>query len=192
MVRPYLLLLITALLGCRSLVGQTSSPKSAVNRNQSWSEFVSEKDGFAMMLPEAPSPHKDTQLADGTAYTVHLRGNVTLTLHVGIFPEGCGDVFNKHLAAVKEDIPQAKQSKPTKTDQFRRLDISSVREFKAAGYPAVEYEQEVTDSQGKVRFYQRLECVDKRLYIFGAAWPAGSPKSADVTRAVDSFRLVRQ
>ena len=59
-----------------------TAPKAKAIQEQSWKEYAYPIDGFAITLPDAPNPHKDTQLPDGTAYTVHLPGEHYVTLHV--------------------------------------------------------------------------------------------------------------
>src|SRR5437016_10909986 len=73
--------------------------KQGVNKNhtQEWKEYVYAVDGFAMTLPKPPvPPHKDSQMPDGTAYSVHLSDELTVGLHVGNFPDGCAQVFDAY------------------------------------------------------------------------------------------------
>jgi hypothetical protein len=60
------------------------------------------------------------------------------------------------------------------------------RETVAAGHPAVETEY---DTKSGKRYYDRFQCVDKRLYTFSATWPEGQKKPPQFERVVNSFRL---
>jgi hypothetical protein len=66
-------------------------------------------------------------------------------------------------------------------DQF------TLREVTAGGYPAVETEREL---KSQSRYYDRIQCVGKKLYTFTATWPQGSNKPPELSRIVDSFRLL--
>jgi len=46
------------------------------------------------------------------------------------------------------------------------------------------------ETKSKSRYYDRFQCVDKRLYVFTATWPAGLIKPQEVSRIVNSFRLL--
>lgn len=192
MTRPSALrhIVLAAFFALRFAVAQTTLPKPEANQEQPWKEYVYANDGFAITLPAAPHPHKDSQMADGTAYTIYLPRDLSVTLHVGNFSAGCADVFREYLSTVKRTYSQAKDGAWTNSKPSFRVDLSSVREIKIAGYPAVEYEQEIAAAKGTFKDYERVQCVDKKLYILTATWPIGPPKSADLTRVINSFRLL--
>lgn len=60
-----------------------------------------------------------------------------------------------------------------------QADLSTLREVTAGGYPAVENEHD-----------DRIQCVGKKLYIFTATWPTGSTKPPELSRIINSFRLL--
>ena len=163
-------------------VAQSGSTPAQPGTGAAWTEYSYPKDGFAASFPIAPNPHKDTQLPDGTAYTVSL-SSWNLTLHVANYPEGCSERFNQYLGIVRKTAKEPQDS----AGPFR-ADPTSIKETTVEGYPAVEHIQEVVAA--KVKSYERWHCVGTRLYIFTAAWPREQPKPPDVTRIVGSFRLL--
>ena len=159
---------------------QPPSPNSPKAQAQ-WSEYVFQKDGFAARFPNAPSPHKDSSVPDGTAYTMTLPGS-RLTLHVANYPEGCRERFADYVAVVKN-------TKKSQDDEGKFLaDPKSIREMVVGGYPAIEHEQIIKASQ--LRSYERWQCVGQRFYIFTAVWSQDEPRPPEVARIVESFRLL--
>src|SRR5450759_1928935 len=77
-------------------VAQSDGGKLKPARETDWREYAYPTDGFAAKFPYAPTPHKDTQVPDGTAYTVSLPGS-TFTLHVANFAEGCSARFTQYV-----------------------------------------------------------------------------------------------
>jgi len=178
----------------RLIAAQTASPKVKTDQGRQWKEYAYPSDGFAIMLPDAPRPHEDSQVAGGTVYSIRLAWDTVASLHVASFPGGCADVFDRHVSAMNL---QARTGKWTdaRTDSNRlsyRLDAASLREFNFVGHPAAEYEEEVMGPGTHFGGYQRFQCVDKRFYIFQARWFFGPPRPTDVTRAISSFRLVEK
>ncbi len=143
----------------------------------SWKEYVYPNDGFAITLPSAPNPHRDLTMPNMTAYTVHLAGNISVTLRVASEMRDCAST----LALLKEGALHGKQP-------GQPIDPSSVRDFSANGYPGVEYEFNVNP---KLKTYDRYYCVKGRFYIFTADWPSNAPKPPAVARIIESFRLTK-
>jgi hypothetical protein len=172
---------------CSIVIAQTSSPKSKSGQEQQWKEYVYPNDGFAIKFPYAPTPHKDSQVPDGTAYTISSPV-YDLSLHVANVQDGCASAFSQYLNLVRRLVKQLREGTLDQSQSDFRVDASSAKEITVGGYPAVEYEQEVKKS--KRNDYERIQCVNKKLYMFTALWAADQSKPADVKRIVDSFRLL--
>lgn len=91
-----------------------------------WKEYVYERDGFAINLPQTPSPYTDPNLPSATVYTVHLSSDSILSIRALPDPRSCRDT----LGQLKNGALGGKQP---------GVDLASVKEISVAGYPAVEY-----------------------------------------------------
>ena len=182
--RALLLAAAMSLTGCPAVDQSASSPTKPGTEIR-WSEYAYPKDGFAASFPYAPSPHKDDQVPDGTAYSVSLSG-WGLTLHVANYPEGCSERFAQYLSIVRNATKEPQDRDRVKSG-FRG-DPASVKEIMVDGYPAVEHVQEVIALREES--YERWHCVGSRFYIFSATWPREQAKPSEVTRIVNSFRLL--
>jgi hypothetical protein len=181
------LLAATMHLGACLARAQTLPPNSTSSQQTGWKEYVYANDGFAATFPVAPNAHKDSQVRDGTAYTLSFK-DAQITLHVVNYPNGCGEAFAQYVGMVRKTMQQLREGTLDQSQSGFRGDPASVKEFALGGFPAIEHEQEVLQSGEKD--YERWNCVQKRLYIFTAAWPRQRPKPMDVIRIVDSFRLL--
>lgn len=141
-----------------------------------WKEYVYADDGFAVTLPSAPLPHKDLTMPHMNTYTVHLSDDVGITLRVSQERRDCVST----LATLKDGALHGKQLE-------QPIDSSSVKDFSLNGHSGVEYEFAASPSQ---KIYDRFYCVQDRFYIFTAHWPTKGPRPADLTRIIESFRLL--
>jgi hypothetical protein len=182
-----LLLVAATSLGGWPALAQTSPPGSTSSQQPGWKEYVYPNDGFAVAFPSAPNAHKDSQVPDGNAYTLSLK-DVGVSLHVANYPDGCAERFAQYVGTVRKAMKQLHDGTLDVSRSGFRPDPASVKETMVSGFPATEYEQEVLQSGQKD--YERWSCVGTRLYIFTALWPRERPKPRDVTRIVDSFRLL--
>jgi hypothetical protein len=182
---------IATLMGSLLVAAQGLPPKDA--QQQQWKEYAYPNDGFAITLPHRADPHEDSTLSKATftaftvsgtqAYTVGLSADRPVTLHVATFPKGCSDFFGQYQSLIRG----AKDGTIDTSKAGIQVDAATLREVTVGGYPAVENEHE-TKSQS--RYYDRTQCVDKKLYIFTVTWPAGSTKPSELSRIINSFRLL--
>ena len=179
-----LVLMIAVLSGPHFAKAQRGSPKSKSNSEPKWEEFFYPDDGFAITLPERPESYKSTQVPGGMAYKLILPqhpGNLWVILHVGTAPASCENVLNRYRDAVKR----------SQADDGASKKPAVVREVKIDGHIAIESEADSFPNGEKYTGYEHFQCVDKRLYIFTASFPADSPRT-DLNRILNSFRFVRK
>ena len=173
-----ILIVITTILGLApALDGQASD----AGAHGVWREYAYPVDNFAITLPSEPTPHKDVQLPD-LPITVYTSGGVTL--RVESTSGGCDFAITDQLKMIEE--VKTGQRKP---DPAFRLDSASVRHGDLEGYPFLEFEQTVGNTN---HYYERWYCAVRRLYMFSAAWPIGQPKPRNVGRIVRSFRFLKK
>jgi hypothetical protein len=170
---------------CALSVAQSGKPISSLGAQ--WKEYVYSNDGFAATFPYPPTPHKDTQVPDGTAYTVAL-SRTSLTLHVANYAEGCKERFTRYVDVVRQTSKQLQDGTLDSAQSDFRPDVSSIKEILVGGYLAIEHEQEIKSL--KQKSYERWQCVGTRLYIFTTSWPREQPRPPDLARVVTSFRLL--
>jgi hypothetical protein len=153
-----------------------------VKDQDGWKEYVYPNDAFAITLPSAPRPHKDTRFPD-LQVNVYTSGGVTL--RVEDTPNGCDSAITT-IAKSAEEL-KIGQKKP---DPAFRLDLASVKQGSLDGYPFIEYQQTVV--RDGVNSYERRYCVEKRLYAFSSVWATGLTRPDDVNRIIRSFRLLKK
>ena len=61
--------------------------------------------------------------------------------------------------------------------------------IEVGGYPAVESER---DTETKPRSYDRTQCVGTKLFVFSTRWPSGSTKPPEISRVINSFRILKK
>jgi hypothetical protein len=186
MIRLYRLVLSAAIASL--LAAQTGTPPPKTAPKDEWHEYVYPTDGFAFTVPVAPQPHKDGQLKDGTAYRVQLP-RLTVSLHVGNYPQGCEDVFKEYLGYARRSVGDAGRARIDRAGRIFRTDPSTIREFNYGGHAAVEYEQEITIEGTSTMDYELFINVDKRLFVLTATWDHGA-RPPELTRVIRSFRLL--
>lgn len=184
------LLLIVTLVG-PGLVAAQSPPTK--DHQLQWKEYAYPNDGFAITLPRRADPHEDSTLPKSTfkaftvsstqAYTLGLSPDRPIALHVVTFPDGSLDFFSQYRSLVRS----ANDGTLDAAGAGIHDDPFTLREVTAGGYPAVETEREL---KSQSRYYDRIQCVGKKLYTFTATWPKGSTKPPELSRIVDSFRLL--
>ena len=138
-----------------------------------WKEYVYGRDGFAVNLPQAPSPHTDPNLPSATVYTIHLSSDSALSIRTLPDPRPCTDT----LGQLKNGALGGKEP---------GVDSASVKEISVAGYPGVEY----STSRPDWNTYERYVCADGSYYIFTARWPSGKARPVVIDRIVGSLRLL--
>jgi hypothetical protein len=138
-----------------------------------WKEYVYERDGFAVDLPQAPSPHTDPNLPSATVYTIHFSTDSALSIRALPDSRPCTDT----LGQLKDGALSGNQP---------GVDSASVKQISVAGHPALEYS---THTAGQNR-YERYICADGGYYIFTAGWPSGEARPAGLDRIVGSLRLL--
>lgn len=138
-----------------------------------WKEYVYERDGFAVTLPQAPNPHTDPSLPSATVYTIHFSTESGLSIRALPDPRPCADT----LGQLKSGALGGKQT---------GVDLASVKEISVAGYSGVEYSTHRPDWNT----YNRYVCANGSYYIFTARWPSGKPRPAAIDRIVGSLRLL--
>jgi len=142
-----------------------------------WKEYVYEKSGFAITLPEDPHPHKSQVVREATAYRVPLSKGVFFSLHASKADPKCDAVRDQLEKYEKnKDVPLPKGFKPI-----------SFREVSGMGYSGVEFVQQLPN--GRID-YERWICGINRLYIFSSGWSADEPEPKELRRIVDSFRVL--
>jgi hypothetical protein len=146
---------------------------------ETWKEYSFPDDRFVITLPEAPVPHPDTQVENTMVYSA---GGVTLRVTRAL--GGCDDAITGMVQTMHD-----KATKKSKPDQGYEPDAATIKQGRLDGNQFLEYEQTVRSS---MRGYERWYCSDKKLYVFAARWPIGSPRPKSVDRIVKSFRLLRQ
>lgn len=165
-------------------------------QQRQWIEYTFPNDGFAITLPERVDPHEDKTLSTATftaftvttpyAYTVHLDQGLVLTLHVVTFPGGCSDFISQFQSLIRGSkdgtVDTAKMG--IHLDPSERDSVIEV-----GGYPAVEGERE---TETKSRSYDRTQCVGTKLFVFSTRWPSGSTKPPQVSRVINSFRILKK
>lgn len=134
-----------------------------------WKEYVYPSDGFAITLPSPPSVWKDPDHPN-TQYTLHASSDVVINL------SAAGDV---------EDCPA--QLASWKQGMRARWGASSLKDVSLDGHAGFECEHK--GQQGD-EIYGRFFCENGTLYTVAASWPADDPKPANVTRVVESFRIL--
>lgn len=139
----------------------------------SWKEYVFADDGFAITLPDSPSPHSDAALPEMTVYTVSVTRNAKLSLRVSHEDRNCAET----LAQLKDGALKGKSG----------IDPSSVRNVSVDGHPGVEYQYKLDADRS---FSDRFYCVNGRFYAFSSNWPGSGPRPAGVLRIISSFRLL--
>jgi hypothetical protein len=185
-------LVLSVLMMMGPVLSAQESPRKGRGQQQ-WREYSYPNDGFAIRLPERVDPHEDGSLSTATfkaftvttpyAYTFHVAENSFLTLHVITFPSGCAEFFSQYQSLIRRG------NTPDTAKMGIQPDPSmSKRELEAGGYPAVETEH--SEAGPSSRYYDRMQCVDKKLYVFTARWPLGSQKPLEISRAIDSFRIL--
>ncbi len=143
------------------------------NGQQSWKEYVYERDGFAINLPQAPSSHTDPNLPSATVYTVHLSSDNALSLRALPDSRPCSDT----LGQLKNGALGGKQP---------GVDLASVKEISVTGYPGVEYSTHTPDWNT----YERFVCAKGSYYIFTARWRDGKARPEVIDRIVASLRIL--
>jgi hypothetical protein len=138
-----------------------------------WKEYVYERDGFAVNLPQEPSPHIDPNLPSATVYTIHLSSDSALSIRVLPDPRSCTDT----LGQLKNGALGGKQP---------GVDLASVKEISVGGYPGVEY----STTRPDWNTYERYVCADGSYYIFTARWPSGKARPDVMDRIVGSLRVL--
>jgi len=139
----------------------------------SWKEYVFADDGFAITLPEAPSPHPDAALPEMTVYSVSVAPGARLSLRVSHEDRNCAET----LAQLKDGALRGKSG----------IDPSSVTGVSVDGHPGLEYRYRVdTELSSSDRFYS----VNGRFYTFSSNWTGSGPPPAGVLRSISSFRLL--
>jgi hypothetical protein len=165
------------------------SVRSNGTKQEKWKEYTFPDDSFAITLPERVDPHEDSTLSPATfkaftvsttyIYTVPLASGLVLSLHVVTFPGGCSDFISQLQAAMADPAKMGIHVDPSESDKVTEM----------GGYPAVEGER---DTEPKFRSYDRFQCVDKKLYVFSTRWPRGSKMPPEISRAIDSFRILKK
>jgi len=165
------------------------SDRSNGTQQEKWKEYIFPDDSFAITLPERVNPHEDSTLSPATfkaftvsstyIYTARLPSGLVLGLHVVMFPEGCKDFIDKLEAAIADPGKMNIHVNPSEADKVTEV----------GGYPAVEGER---DTGPVFRSYDRFQCVDKKLYLFSTRWARGSKMPPEISRAIDSFRILKK
>lgn len=148
--------------------------------NEIWKEYAYPESGFAVTLPSDPHPHDSTQMLHGTAYSVILHGGIGLSLHTMSANGKCTEV----LSAEADHAKHRMVSGTAESNGFKAL---SVKEVSGAGYKGYEFLQQL--SNGKYD-YERWICSADRLFVFVSAWDANEQQPTEVSRIVDSFRVL--
>ncbi|PYY19618.1 MAG: hypothetical protein DMG60_03605 [Acidobacteria bacterium] len=138
-----------------------------------WKEYIYERDGFAVTLPQAPNPHTDPNLPSATVYTIHLSVESALSIRALPDPRSCTDT----LGQLKSGALAGKQP---------GVDLASVKEISVAGYSGVEYSTHRPDWNT----YERYVCANGSYYIFTARWPSDKVRPVVIDRIVGSLRLL--
>lgn len=144
-------------------------------QEQTWKEYKSPSDGFALTVPTLPTPHDSPVIPGATAYTIPLRADSGVVLRVTKKAPDCANVIS-HL---KERIRNGGDS--------GGLDASSAKDISIDGHPGFEYRWKKSYSY---KILERWYCVEGRLYVFSVNWPSDQPFPTAATRILDSFRLL--
>ncbi len=141
-----------------------------------WKEYSYPQDGFAITSPSAPDVHPSPAVPDALAYIVSLPGTEDhVALRVTQHPRDCQPV----IATMRQKIisGEARNTIPSTT----------LQEISTNGSAGLQYEWKVNDEH---RVLERWYCANDHLYIFGVGHAAGKPISKDMTRILDSFRIL--
>lgn len=150
--------------------GQTDSPKSTYEQ-LSWKEYIYPKDGFAITLPHAPLVE---HLQQSTKYTVVPAHDILVSLYVSVEPKDCSAwVTGARDLANQRPAPAAKPL---------------TKEVTIKGHPAF---VKVMRQQSFLQ-YELQECLGNKTYYFHAHWFWGRPEPEEVSRILNSFRLLTE
>ncbi|HTR37271.1 MAG TPA: hypothetical protein VMH80_15305 [Bryobacteraceae bacterium] len=176
------------------LLAAQNAPSNRPQQRQ-WKEYSFPNDGFALTLPERIDAHEDKTLSTAMftaftvtaryVYTVHLDQGLVLALHVVTFPGGCADFMSQ----VQSLIRGSKDGTADTAKMGIHLDPSERDSVILGRYPAVEGEREI---ETKTRSYGRTLCVGTKLFVFSTRWPSGSTKPAEISRVINSFRILKK
>jgi hypothetical protein len=171
------------------LLSTAQSVRSNGTQQEKWKEYTFPKDSFAITLPERVDAHEDSTLSPATfkaftvsttyIYTVRVASGLVLGLHVVTFPGGCSDFISKLQAAMADPSKLGIHIDPSESDKVTEI----------GGFPAVENER---DTEPKIRSYDRFQCVGNKLYVFSTSWPRGSKMPPEISRAIESFRILQK
>ena len=161
-----LFILTVAVLLCRE------SPAQA--KGATWREYSFPEDGFAILLPEAPRKHPDTNIPDTTAYSVTIDPDHAFTLRVRRESRTCDSV----LAQLRDGVLSGKA---------RGSDPSSLKDVPLNRYPGLEYEWSLSEER-TVR--ERYYCGEGRIYILAVGREKKQAMLPAASKIINSFRLL--
>jgi hypothetical protein len=147
----------------------------ALGQRQSWSwkEYVYADDGFAVMLPSAPVPHKDPANPAMNIYSVPFGVGSALSLRVDHQNRDCAAI----LAELKDGALKGKSG----------INPSSIKDVSVGGHAGLEYEY----SAAAVRISSdRFYCINGHFYAFSVVRPISKSRPAALDRIINSFRIV--
>jgi hypothetical protein len=131
-----------------------------------WDEYVYREYGFAITAPQVP---KESSVSSGTQYRLYWDEDADIVVNLTAEKDtrDCSIWF----AAAK------------KTDEDSKINRAAM----IAGTPTVENNGMRNSLQAG---YERLQCINGRMYHFEAGWPKDQKKPPIVDRIVKSFRVL--
>jgi hypothetical protein len=161
-----------------SLIGVAQEKRSF----SEWKDYVYSENAFAITLPSDPSPHKSSQMANCTAYSVTLSNGEKFSLHTM-------EANGKCIEAVRGQKEIYEKNKAGSADGQSGFKAVSFQEVTGNGYTGVEFVQKLPNGRMD---YERWICGAQRLYVLASIWNPGEPEPKDLRRIVESFRIVTQ
>jgi hypothetical protein len=152
---------------------QSTAPESTGSQSD-WHEYICQKDGFAITLPNAP---KKQSLRRVNSYNLFMTEDESIVtqLSVSAEPVDCAAGIVEMRAIVNKPLPLGA--------------IRATKEITFQGSPAFESVDIHTNGPTYV-LYELTQCSVNRTYRFHARWLTDHSKPEEVTRIFDSFRLL--
>ena len=157
-------------------VPQSNAPRHNYTKGYAWKEFTYPDAGFAITFPQVP---KEQRLKSVTAYSVYLRDDVFVHVYADNGETTCSGW---------EEWAKEGKYKPESPFMHTGPAISSSKTAVIKGHIAIVGES----TRGSIHAvdYNRQQCLNNRVYSFWARWPADHPRPKDVSRILDSFRVI--
>jgi len=161
--------------------------KESKDSQSEWKEFRFADDGFAIKLPRAP---KQTDVANGRQYRLYWNeswdadGAVELNLIVNSLPtDSVAWLANmRKMLSESPRVPWPVSVLPSPPGGVRW----SSYEVVVDGNPAIESDAPRNALQAG---YQRMQCLNNRVYSFEAGFPKGSDRPKIIDQVLKSFHV---